>query len=90
MPTAVEDGVKKVEKRYTDVHQKLKGLAAESDTNSEFWKIIHTGGWTTIIDVNYAAGILEAVTLHAQAIESLKRTLVEGARGAMQQKGSSA
>jgi hypothetical protein len=90
MPTAVEDRVKKVSKQYTDVNHKLKSLVDEPDANSEFWKIIHNPGYTTVIDVNYAAGILEALTLHAQSIEALKRTLVEGARAGLQQKSASA
>jgi len=73
--------------RYEAASKHLKA-AVSSSSDSEFLQIIHRGGWTTLIDVERAAAVLEAFEHQAQAVAATHKALVDGARGALNQSAS--
>jgi hypothetical protein len=65
------------EARLKDVHTSLAGLATATDFE-ELIKIIHRPGWTTVAELAFATGILEAMHAHAQVMVGLKQALLRG------------
>jgi len=61
---------KDLEKRVSDLQKNLAGTDSPTLIN-----IIHRPGWTTIIDVELAAGILEAMNQQALALSRMRDSL---------------
>jgi hypothetical protein len=83
MPNVTPDQIKQLANRYEAAAKHLSTSVAPSGTDSDFLQIIHRGGWTTLIDVERAAAVLEAFEHQAKAVAATHKALVEGARGAL-------
>jgi hypothetical protein len=84
MPNEAER-IKHLTNRYEEICKHLqKVTSASNPSDSEFFKIIHNPGYTTLQDIELAAGVLEAIGQQAKAIESMNQALVNGARGGIQ------
>lgn len=84
MPNEAER-IKHLANRYEEICKHLQKITSASNpSDSEFFKIIHNPGYTTVQDVELAAGVLEAIGQQVRAIESMNQALVSGARGGIQ------
>lgn len=61
---------KNLEKRVTELQ---KNLAATDSGN--LLNIIHRPGWTTVLDVEFAEGILEVMNQQALALNHMRNSL---------------
>jgi hypothetical protein len=67
---------KDLEKRIAELQKNLSFVNGPSGgDSSDLIQIIHRPGWTTIIDVEIAAGILESMNHQATAMRGLRDTL---------------
>ena len=84
MPNETER-IKHLASRYEEICKHLQKITSGSNpSDSEFFKIIHKPGWTTVQDIELAVGVVEALGQQAKAIESMNQALVNGARGGFQ------
>lgn len=82
MPNEAER-IKHLKNRYEEICKHLQKITS-NPSDSEFFKIIHNPGYTTLQDIELAAGVIEAIGQQAKAIESMNQALVNGARGGIQ------
>jgi hypothetical protein len=67
---------KDLEKRIGDLQKNLAFVVGPSGGDSpDLIQIIHHAGWTTIIQVELAAGLLEAMNQQATAMRGMRDTL---------------
>jgi hypothetical protein len=67
---------KDLEKRVSELQKNLAFVTGSSGgDSSELFTIIHRGGWTTIIQLDIAASLLEAMNQQATTMRGLRDTL---------------
>jgi hypothetical protein len=67
---------KDLEKRIAELQKNLAFVNGPSGSDSsDLFTIIHRGGWTTIIQLEIAAGLLETMNQQATAMRGLRDTL---------------
>ncbi len=82
--------LKHVQVRLQELHRNLTALTEDSGSNSDFWRIIHNPGWTTLPDVALATGILESMHEQVKALRGIKQVFVEENRHILGQSGRAA
>ncbi len=76
MSTQTEVNVKDLEHRIGKLQKNLAFVSPSSSLEtSDLFQIIHWPGWTTLIDVEDAGQILEAMDKQAVAMRSMRDTL---------------
>jgi hypothetical protein len=84
MPNVTPEAIKQLATRYEEACKHLKtSVAHSSPADSEFYQIIHKGGWTTLIDVERANTVLDAFEHQTKAAAATNKALVDGARSAL-------
>jgi gamma-glutamylcysteine synthetase len=59
--------------------ESLKDLSADKEFE-ELLTIIHKPGWTTVAEAALVIGILESMNAHVQHLNTVKKSLLAGAR----------
>lgn len=67
---------KNLDKRIADLQKNLEFVSGPSGgDSSELFKIVHSPGWTTLVQVELAANLLEAMNQQATAMRGMRDTL---------------
>ena len=68
--------VRELEQKIGQLQKRLAFVGEKPSLDaSELFKIIHRPGWTTVVQVNVASQILEAMNQQAQAMRGLQDAL---------------
>jgi hypothetical protein len=67
-----------LETRLKELHTSLQNLSG-GDSVDSMVSVIHKPGWTTIAEVTFFTGIVEAMISHTNVLASLKQVLLNGA-----------
>jgi hypothetical protein len=73
-------------KHVDELDGRLRDLAASfgdlgsSDDFDELFRIIHRGGWTTVIDVAFMHSLIDATQRTVEDARQLRNAMLEGAR----------
>jgi hypothetical protein len=77
--------IKHLDAQLKQVFKELSGVGNENDnTNAELFRIIHNPGYTTVLDVALATGIVESMQTQVKALTGMRQALLEGAKNALQ------
>ena len=68
-----------LEGRLNQLNAKLASLASQNQV-ADLIPIIHKPGWTTVAEMAFAAGIVEAMLKHADAFAELHGALIKGSQ----------
>ena len=68
-----------LEGRLNQLNAKLASLASQTQV-ADLIPIIHRPGWTTVAEMAFAAGIVEAMLKHADAFAELHGALIKGSQ----------
>ena len=71
----MSEHVKQLEPKIRKIQEHIKRMGTE-DQADLLWQIIHRPGWTTIIEGQFVAAMLDSVTQHLEAADKTHRTLV--------------
>jgi len=74
--TVTPEKIKQLASRYENICKGLPFADHKRITDSEFFKIVHQPGYTTLADVAIATSFLDAMEQQAKAIETLNHGLV--------------
>ncbi len=80
MAEIAAEKVKQVQIRLEELNRNLKSLSDDSSPNSEFFRIIHRPGWTTLPEVALASGIIESMLEQAKALKAISQVFVTQSR----------
>ena len=77
--------IKHLDAQLKQVFKEISGVGNENDnTNAELFRIIHNPGYTTVLDVALATGIVESMQTQVKALTGMRQALLEGAKNALQ------
>jgi hypothetical protein len=68
-----------LEGRLNQLNAKLASLASRNQV-ADLIPIIHRPGWTTVAEMAFAAGIVEAMLKHADAFAEVHGALMKGSQ----------
>lgn len=68
-----------LETQLKELHTSMQSLAGEQDSIQSLVTMIHKPGWTTLAEVAFFTGIVDAMLAHTKALTGLKQALISGA-----------